>query len=150
MNDLLLQKVHGHVALFGAALCFHPWLALRSAPRPSRATRIAGYLASGFVVLANALGWWIYPAYRQTVKLDLYRHARPIGLLFEVKEHMAWFALSLAVAAAVLMAMSSGTSGVGLRSSVRTTYFWSGVLMTAVCVMGVWVAVYNGFPDAIP
>lgn len=149
MYDLLAQKVHGHVAVLGAALCFHPWFALRTAGRPSGATRLAGYLASGGVVLANVLGWVIYPAYREEVKADLYRYARPVGLLFEVKEHLAWFALALAVAAATLMWMSQGTSGVGLRASVRTAYLWTGLLMTAVCAMGVWVSVHNGFSYAI-
>jgi hypothetical protein len=142
---LLLQKIHGHIALLGLALCLHPPIALRRAKRTTRAVRISAYLASGFVLAANVLGWVIYPAYREEVKLDLYRHARPIGLLFEVKEHLAWFAFALAAAGLVLTWASGRPEGAWLKGGVARLYLVMGVLMVLTSVMGVWIASVHGF-----
>jgi len=145
----VLASVHGYVAALSVALCLHPWFALRKARRPSNATRLSGYLASGGIILTNVAGWVIYPAYRELVKLDLYRHARPIGLLFEVKEHIAWFALALAVAGAVFMAAATGARGVTLRRPIRTIYGLVFLLSLVVGVLGVWVSSVNGFERAL-
>lgn len=146
---LLLAKLHGHIAVLGAALCLHPWFALRRARRPGWGTRLSAYLASGLVIATNVVGWVIYPAYRQTVKLDLYRHVEPVGTAFEVKEHLAWFACALAVAGAVATWYSAGAAGARLRPQLRTLYGAVGALMLVVCGLGIWVASTRSFDDQL-
>lgn len=149
MSLYVLASIHGYLAAFAVALCLHPWFALRKARRPSRATRLSGYLASAGVVITNVMGWVIYPAYREVVKLDLYRHARPAGVLFEVKEHLAWFAFALAIAGAVMMAAATGPRGVTLRRPIRTIYALVFLLSLVVGVLGVWISSVNGFERAL-
>ena len=143
---LLLEKIHGHVALLGIALLFHPYFALRKARRPSWAARISGYLATGFAVAMNVLGYVIYPEYRRVVKPELYRESVFLGQLFEVKEHLGWYSVCLALAGAVLMAMSTRPGGTDLRGPIRTTYTLAGVLALAVAVMGIYLASVLSFP----
>jgi len=103
MNPLLLlEKLHGHIGLMAFALCLHPWFSLRQRNRPTRGTRIGGYLASAFVALCSVLGWIVYPSYRTDVKPELYRLSARVGDLFEFKEHLAWYALCLALTGAYL------------------------------------------------
>jgi hypothetical protein len=146
---LLLEKIHGHIGLLALALCLHPPIALRSARRPSRATRISGYLAAGAVIAVNVIGWIIYPEYRTSVKLDLYRHARFFGLLFEVKEHLAWYAIAPAVAGAVALWHADGEHGIALRRPIQWLFLATFALVAAVAIMGVVIASVNGFDDAI-
>lgn len=142
---LLLQKIHGHVALLGAALCLHPPLALRRAKRTTWAVRLSGWLASAFVIATNALGWWIYPAYREEVKLDLYRWAKPWGVLFEVKEHFGWISVGLALAGCALMWASARPGGKAFVGSIRAVYLAMALLVIASGVMGVLISSVNGF-----
>jgi len=146
---ILLQKVHGYLAFLGIALCLHPWFALRRARRPSRWTRVSGYLASALIVLTNVMGWVIYPAYRDIVKNDIYRHARPVGLLFEVKEHWGWFACALAIAGAAMMWASVGPDATRLRGPVRATYLAVFLFSASVAVMGIYVSTVHGFPSLL-
>lgn len=143
---LVLQKVHGHIALLAIALCFHPWFALRRARRPSPAVRLSGYLATGGIVLTSLLGWWIYPPYREEIKAELYL-ANPFwGDLFEVKEHWGWYSLVLAVAAGVLMWLARDRAQAeGLRQPIRWLYALSGLLALAVGVFGILIASIRGF-----
>jgi hypothetical protein len=146
---LLLEKLHGHVGLLAIALCLHPWFALRHARRPARWTRVAAYLATAFVLLVNIGGWIIYPEYRTTAKLDLYRHARWFGLLFEIKEHLAWHSLMLATAGAAITAASVGPQGDSLRPALRWTYLVTAILVATVAVMGIAIASVRGFDDGL-
>ncbi len=147
---LLLEMVIGHLALLATGVCLHRCFALSKARGPSRATRLSGYAGTALVVATSALGWIIYPPYRELVKLDLYAHARPVGVLFEVKEHLAWYALALAVAGGVCMALSGGEAGPRLRPAIRASYTAAAVLLLACGVMGVYIASVNGFDDMLP
>ena len=147
--DLFLAKIHGHIAILGAALCLHPYFALRKARRPAWATRLAAYLASALVIGTNVLGWIIYPAYRDTVKLDLYRFSELVGVAFEVKEHLAWFACSLAVAGTALVYASTTRVGMRFTSEIRSIYGVMAVLMLVVCGLGIWVATTRSFDDML-
>jgi hypothetical protein len=110
---------------------------------------LSGYLASTGVVVTNVMGWMVYPAYRDEVKLDLYRHARSAGVYFEVKEHLAWYALVLAIAGAVLMASATGARGMALRRPIRTVYGLVFVLTLVVGALGVWIASVHGFERSL-
>jgi len=145
---LLLEKLHGHIGLMAFALCLHPWFALRRAKRPNRAARVSGYLASLFVALCSVLGWVVYPAYRSDVKPELYRVSAFVGDLFEVKEHLAWYALCFAVAGAALMWMARDRTGVALRRPILVTYTITALLTLAVGAIGMYLASVRGFPYA--
>lgn len=152
---LLWQKIHGHVALLAIALAFHPVFALRRARRPSRWTRLAGYLATGTLLASTVLGWFIYPAYRQQIRRALYLENVRWGLMFEIKEHLAWYALALAIAGAALMWASArvpGSSGDlhrDLRRGVRWTYGLAGLLAAVSAGLGVALATIKAFPTVM-
>lgn len=151
VNELLvLQKVHGHVALLGIALAFHPFFALRRARRPSRTVRLSGYLATGFAIAMNVLGWIVYPPYREEIKKDLYLAEPFWGDLFEVKEHWAWYSMTLAVAGGVLMWLARDpVLARELRQPIRWTYALSGLLAIAVAVFGILISSIRGFAYTI-
>lgn len=146
---LLLEKFHGHIGLLAMALCLHPPIALRRVRRPSWATRVAAYLATASVIAVNLLGWYIYPEYRNEVKLDLYRYARFWGLAFEVKEHLAWYSMATAFAASVMVWHSHDARGIALRRPISGLYLLTFVLVAITAVLGVMIASINGFDDAI-
>ncbi len=140
---LLLEKLHGHVGLLGIALCFHPVLSLRKAQRPTRRVRLSGYLALLGLVLGNALGWLIYPEYRQQIRGELYL----LGLsdLFEVKEHLAWYSLALAALGAGLLRASAAEAGPRLRSLIRRVWGAAGALASVSAGLGIYLASVRGF-----
>jgi hypothetical protein len=142
---LILQKLHGHIALLAVAACMHPPIALRSARRPSWSTRMSAYSASFLVIATNVLGWYIYPAYREEVKRPLYRAAAHWGELFEVKEHLAFYAFCLAIAAVIMVWASSDERGLALRQSIRVVYALIGLLTLTAGVMGILISSVMGF-----
>lgn len=146
---ILWMKIHGSVSLLGIALCFHPAVALSKARRPSRYVALTGYLASGLVTLTNALGWFIYPAYREEVKQPLYLEARWWGQAFEVKEHLAHYAMSFAVAGAVLMLLARGAGGRELRVPTALCYALAAAMGLITAALGVGVASMNQFAPII-
>ncbi len=143
---LLWQKIHGHVALLAIALCLHPVLGLRRRARPSRGVRLSGYLASALTLLGSALGWVIYPAYRVHLRRALYAADVRLGLAFEVKEHLAFFALLLALAGAAVLTQSGGAAGPTLRRPIRWAYGLAAALSVAAAILGLWLATMRGFP----
>ena len=147
---LLLQKIHGHVALLGIALCFHPAVALRRVRRPSRWTVLTGMLATTLMTITTALGWWIYPAYRHLLKRDLYVANRFWGEAFEVKEHWAHYAWCFVVAGAVMLVLSARRTDPTMRNGAALCYALAGVIGLGVAVLGIGVSWVNGFADLVP
>lgn len=142
---LVLQKAHGHLALLAVAACLHPPIALRAARRPAWSTRVSAYAASALVVATNVLGWYIYPDYRETVKLEIYRASHFWGEMFEIKEHLAFFSLCLALAAAIAVFASSDARGVMLRQPIRVLYLLMAMLVSAAGVLGIFISSVAGF-----
>src|SRR5690606_27653679 len=101
------------------------------------------------LVATNALGWWIYPQYRREIKADLYQASTAWGLSFEVKEHLAWFVLLLAVAGATAMWAAAGRAGVELRQPIRLIYGIAAALTLAVGAIGVFLASVLSFGYAV-
>lgn len=147
---LLLEKIHGHVSLLAVALCWHPVAALRRARRPSRWTLLTGWLGSGLLTVTVALGWWIYPPYRQDLKRDLYLASPFWGNAFEVKEHWAHYAWCFAIAGAVALWFAYRRTDPTMKRVAWWSYLWAGLLGLGVGLLGIAVASVNGFPDAIP
>lgn len=146
MSWLLLQKLHGHVALLALAASLHPVLTLRVGRRATPRVRLSGYLASGLMFLTTALGWAVYPAYREVVRGELYKASVTLGLAFEVKEHLAFFALCLSLAGALLLWASHGEAAKRLRAPTRAAYATSTMLTLAAAALGIWLASVQSFP----
>ena len=142
---LIWQKIHGHLALLAVALAFHPPLAMGRARRPSRRTRLAGYLATMSCLAVSALGWAIYPAYRQEIRRQLYLTSVRLGQLFEIKEHLAWYALALSLAGGALMWTSARAPEAALAPAIKRTYLLSAILATVSAALGVYLATLKGF-----
>lgn len=142
---LIFQKFHGHLALLALAACLHPPIALRAVRRPSWGARMSAYSASFLVVATNALGWYIYPAYREDVKIELYRASAHWGELFEIKEHLAFYSLCLAIAAAILVWASADERGIVLRQPIRLMYALIALLTLSAGVMGILISSVLGF-----
>jgi hypothetical protein len=143
--NLLLANLHGVVAVLAVALCFHPWLAMGAARLPSARTRLSAYLAAGAQLAANGFGWWIYPAYREEVKRDLYLYSRLLGTAFEAKEHLAFASLLLAVAGALLAWAATAAREPEAARGARRCFAaaaWLGVL---VALLGIATASARGF-----
>lgn len=145
---LLLQKIHGHLALLTIALLLHPAFTLRGARLRSGPTRLSCYLGSLGALLTNALGWFIYPAYRVELKASIYALGKGLGDLFEVKEHLAWYSLLLALAGAAVTLQAKAGSVRVLTPTVRLIYLIAACLMIVAAVIGVYLTTLRGFPHA--
>ena len=146
MSGLLLtQKVHGHLAILAVALALHPVLSTWRAKRPTRRTRLSGYLAALLTLAANVLGWLVYPAYRELVKPELYAVSVTYGQAFEVKEHLAFYALCLSLAGAALLWAARGEYAETLRGPARTVWLLCFLCGLGTGVVGVLVASVRGF-----
>jgi hypothetical protein len=147
--ELLLTRMHGHIALLAVALCYHPWVALRRARLPSRAARLSAYLATGLLTATLFLGFEVYPEYRIEVRRTLYATWRPLGLAFEFKEHVGSFAVALTWAGAVVTVMSARARLPELTPVIARLYGVAAVLATLSAVVGVYLATVLSFPYAI-
>ncbi len=143
MIDLvaLLRTFHGHLGLLAAVALAHPAVTLRGAARLRPGTRWSVGFATVLVTLTTGLGWWLYPGYRSVDKPRLLREAFPVAMLFETKEHLAWYALALAWAGCALALRSGGaTPDARARRLARIAFGMSAALTLAVGVLGSIVA----------
>ena len=141
----LFEHVHGHLGWLAAALLVHPAIVLRDR---TRRAHLAVALSTVVVTLGGAGGAWLYVAYRQLLKREIFIGSPVIGLVFERKEHLAFGAIVLAWAGcAAYFAAPRATRE--LRPVLRTIAFRSFVgsatLALIVAVMGTIVAVYKSF-----
>ena len=135
--------------MLGVALCWHPPVALRRRRRPSLGVRLSGYLATCALSLSAGLGWSLYPEYRQQVRQRLYLEAPVLGRAFEVKEHIATFALVLVLAGALLLTLSPRPGGESLVPAIRRLYGSAAALASVAAIIGIYLSSVYGFPYAI-
>lgn len=129
----LLMPIHGMLAALALAALVHPVVFLRRAEAAARARSVALY-ATGLLLALNGVGWALYPSYRQAVKPRLRLEEPLAAVIFETKEHLAWFAVVLAVA---------GTATLYARQDVRTARVVLGLALACGLVaagIGVHVA----------
>lgn len=88
-----LARLHGYAAVLALALLLHPVISL---PANRRRTRWTAALAAALLAAPAVLGWAIYPTYRVLRKPGLGGWA-PV---FEIKEHLASYAVALALGGA--------------------------------------------------
>ncbi len=105
----LLERVHGHLAVLALALLLHPVITLRSRRLLTRWGVRSAELAALLLSASFALGWWIYPTYRGSVKPSLLADAPRVAASFETKEHLAFCAAALAIGGAVALRRAGAT-----------------------------------------
>lgn len=141
----LVAHVHGHLGWLAAAALVHPAVVLR---RPERRAHVAVGTSVLLVTVAAALGAWLYPSYRESLRALVFLDARSLGLAFERKEHLAFGAVLLAWAggAAYVSALrAQDATRVVLRRTAHRAFVAAAVLAVVVAVLGTSVAVVRGF-----
>ncbi len=133
----LLQRVHGYLGLLGLALLLHPVLRLRTPGPVGRWTRRTAELSAGLLLAPFLLGLWLYADYRAHVKPALWQAAPQTVLAFEVKEHLAFFAVVLALAGALALRPGGGEPG---RRVARTLLAVGALCAAITVVLGMVVA----------
>jgi hypothetical protein len=134
----LLERVHGHLALLGLALLLHPIVSLMRRKGVPWWTQATADLAALLLAAPFGLGWWIYSDYRAHVKGGLYATKSPALPAFETKEHLAVFAMALAIAGTLTLRLAGKDPG-GRRTALA-------LLLSAWCcgvvtgVIGMWVS----------
>jgi hypothetical protein len=141
---VLLERVHGHLGVLGAAALLHPAILLWRGRPLTRRLRLA--LGLGLLILSAAfgLGLFFYGDYRELVKRDLFAESPMVGLLFETKEHLSYAAFAMAWGATVA-AWLAPTDSPGLRRAAARVFAAAFVCALVVVVLGVWVASTRSF-----
>ncbi len=98
----LAERLHGQLGWLGLAVLLHPVISLRS-PISSRGARLSAVLALLLTALPYAIGLAIYPTYREQVKPGLAQASGGWALAFELKEHLAFFTISLVLGGTVVL-----------------------------------------------
>ncbi|MDP2305130.1 MAG: hypothetical protein Q8P18_03805 [Pseudomonadota bacterium] len=146
MIDLvtLARTLHGHLGLLAAIALLHPAITLRPARmaqaglRPG--TRWSVALATALVTATVSAGWGLYPGYRAVDKPRLLRGAFEVALLFETKEHLAFYAMVLAWGGCALVFGPAPASSPAARRIARLFFGASAALAVTVGVLGSVVA----------
>ncbi len=133
----MLERVHGHLAVLGLVVLVHPLVSLGRGRVLRRGTLVAAVAGVGLLLPAFLLGLWIYPTWRSQVKPRLVSESQTVALAFEVKEHLAWFAVACAVAA-VGSLWAAGRLPEG-RELGRWLLGASVVCGAVAAILGLWV-----------
>lgn len=134
----LAERIHGHLGWLGLAVLLHPVVLLRTRRRSAPGTRLTAGLGAGLLLLAYALGWWLYPAYRTAVKPALMRASIPWVLAFEAKEHLAFLSVAMAVGGAGALLLDG-------KAAQTQAAAWSLLVVSWLCglatgILGVMIA----------
>lgn len=140
----VLERVHGHLALLGLALLLHPIVSLVRRRGVPFWTQVTADLAAVLLALPFALGWWIYSDYRAHVKGGLYLAKSPALPAFETKEHLAVFAMSLAIAGTLTLRLAGKDAGGRKTALALLVAAWGCGVATGL--IGVWVAAETSHP----
>lgn len=134
----VLERVHGHLALLGLAVLLHPVVALGRARRVTWRMQLTADLGAALLVVPFLVGNVIYPTYRSGVKPELLAHAPAAASAFETKEHLAVFAVSLAVAGALTLRMAGQLENGRRAGRSLCAAAWVCGVLTGV--LGIWVS----------
>jgi len=142
----LLERLHGHLGVLAIASLLHPAILLR---RGKRRAHLAVASAALLPVLTAGLGTYLYPAYREQLRRDIFVESLALGNAFERKEHLAVGAVLLAWTGAFAYLASfrtedSARADRAARASV-VAFTLSFVLATVAAVLGTMVASHKSF-----
>lgn len=139
------ERIHGHLGWLVAIALVHPAVLLR---RTKRKAHLSVALAVAMVTAVFVIGVGIYGDYRDKLRQQIFIHSKPIGYLFERKEHLAFGALLLAWAGAVSYAAATRVEGEA-RESLRRASHWAfvaaAILALATASFGIVIAAYKSF-----
>lgn len=127
----IAERIHGHLGWLAAIALVHPAILLRNRKRKAH---LSVGLAVGGVSAVFAGGCLIYGAYRDRLRQHLFQEAKPIGYLFERKEHLAFGALLLAWAGTLAYFAAARTDG-ATRDSLRQAAHWAFVVASMLALM---------------
>lgn len=144
MSLPLLEHLHGHLGVLAIAILFHPAILLWRGQPLSRGGRWAVGASLGLVLLAFAAGLFIYPAYRDLVRHDLLLIDPDAAVRFEIKEHLAWGSLSIALGAGVA-ALVAPRSAIGIRRLSARAFACSALLAAWTGILGTHIASVHTF-----
>jgi hypothetical protein len=146
LDPLRVQEhLHGHLGWIAVAALAHPAILLR---RGQRRAHWAVGLAVGIVTLAAALGVWMYPAYRETLRQPIFVSSLTVGYLFERKEHLAFGVVLLAWTGGVAYGATFLADGVvreQLRRAAHRAFVAAAALAVVTAALGTAVAAYKTF-----
>ena len=128
---------HGHLAALGLALLLHPVITLWRRRGLATWTLRTAELAAVLLALPYAIGWLVYPTYREHVKPGLLAEHHAWALVFETKEHLAFLCLALAVSGAMALRVGGRHAGVRRAAWVALLGAWLCGVATAVLGMAV-------------
>ena len=133
----ILIALHGYMGVLCAVALLHPAILMRRGQALSRGARWSIALTTLSTIAAFGLGIFMYEDYRNQVKRDLFRISSQTGLLFETKEHLAFYALVLAWTGCALVFAAPEDDA---RRLARLAFGASAALVLAVGAMGSIVA----------
>lgn len=145
----ILEALHGHAAALAAAALVHPALLLRKGAPMSSRTKLAVGLTVAMVVSAFGSGLFIYGAYVDQVRVQLFLESERAGLLFETKEHIAFGVTAISVGAAVC-AFSAPKEARALRQGAAVAFAVAAVLCLVTSGLGTFIAGVHGFGGVRP
>ncbi|MEQ1508107.1 MAG: hypothetical protein ABMB14_38110 [Myxococcota bacterium] len=140
-----LTHVHGHIAVLGLAVLLHPVITLRRRTGVSKNMLLSADLGAMLLTTAFAIGWFVYPVYRKSVKPPLWLGHPEVVLRFESKEHLAAMAVALAIAGALTLRIA-GRRPVGREAAwILLLLGWTLGVITAMFGVFVTGAAHPGF-----
>lgn len=140
----LIEHVHGHLALLTTLALLHPAILLRKRARPAL---LSASLATGLATITGLLGVLLYPAYRHSVKPQIFAASAFVGNLFERKEHLGVAVVVLAWVG-LLAHVAEGREHFRFGSGARIApmaYLAAAALAVVSAGLGVAVSVYKTF-----
>jgi len=142
----IAEHLHGHLGWLAAVALLHPAILLRNAKRKAH---LSVALAALVVTAVGAIGVAMYTAYRAKLKQSIFQNAPAVGFLFERKEHLAFGAIFLTWAGALVYVAAIRTGDDRALLALRKAAWWAfvaaAVLATATAALGTVVAVYKTF-----
>ena len=150
----LREHIHGHLGWLAAAALAHPAIVLRARRGSSpgqgawRPAHLSVALGAAMPTLAGALGLTLYPAYRTSLRQEIFAQAPTVGYLFERKEHLAFGAIFLAWAGAagyVGAVRARGEVRQALNYSARVAFVAAAACAFVAASLGMIVASYKTF-----
>lgn len=140
----LLESLHGHLGALAAVALLHPAILLWRGRPATRGVRWTIGLSTLLTSAAFASGIIIYGDYRRLVKRALFRTDATAGFLFETKEHLAFIAVALTLAA-VLPSLAEGPAGLPERKLAARLFASAALALWIVGALGTWVQAVRGF-----
>lgn len=134
----LLERLHGHLGWLGLAVLLHPVVALGRVQKVTWRMQLTADLGAALLLAPFFLGAVIYPTYRSGVKPGLRLTDPAVAIAFESKEHLAVFAVALALAGALTL-RGAGGSAAGRRAG-RALCAAAWLCGAVTGILGVWVA----------